>query len=92
VREVLVERLDAHGAHAFRDQVADRIIGHGGDDGGAQAKTVGQVRRHVEFAAADVNAALGGLAKRNDARIQAVHQSAERNQVQRSLRAESSKD
>ena len=44
VLEVLVERLDAHGPHALGDQIADRIIDHGGGDAGLEAEAIGQVR------------------------------------------------
>ena len=43
-------------------------------------KAIRQVRRDVELAAADVDLALGRLAKRDDARIQPVNQRAERKQ------------
>ena len=39
----------------------------------------------VELAAADVDLALGGLAERDDARIQAVDQRAERQEIQRAV-------
>ena len=49
----------------------------------AQAEAVRQVRGAVEFAAADVDLALGGLAEGDDARIEAMDQRAQREQVQR---------
>ena len=74
VLEVLIPVPHPHGADAFGDQVADRIIHHGGGDAGAEAETVGQVGGDVEFAAADVNVAVGGLAEGDDARVQTVDQ------------------
>ena len=76
VLEVLVERLHAHRAHALGDQVADRVIHHRGRDAGVQAEAVGQVGGAVELAAADVDVALGRLAERDDARVQAMDQGA----------------
>ena len=61
VLEVLVERRDAHRAHALGDQIADRVVDHRGRDAGAQAETVGQVRGDVELAAADVDRARVAL-------------------------------
>ena len=66
--ETLVERLHAHGPHAFGNQIADRVVHHGAGDTGLEPETVGEVGGAVEFAAAHVDLALGGLAKGNDAR------------------------
>ena len=88
VLEVLVEGLDAHRPHALGDQIADRIIHHGGGDAGLQAEAVGQVGGDVELAAADVDLALGGLAERDDARIEAMDQGAEGHEVQRAIRTD----
>ena len=82
VREVLVERPDAHGPHPLRHQIADRVIDHGRRDAGLQAKAIGQVGGHVEFAAADVNLALRRLAKRHDSRVETVDQGPQGYQVQ----------
>jgi hypothetical protein len=77
VLEPLVERSHAHGAHALGDQVADGIVHHRGGDAGLEAEAVGQVGRDVELAAADVDGALGGLAERDDAGVEAVDEGAE---------------
>ena len=83
VLEVLVEGLHAHRPHALGDQVADGVIHHGGGDAGLQAEAVGQVGGDVEFAAADVDLALGGLAEGDDARVEPMDQGAEGHEVQR---------
>jgi hypothetical protein len=85
VLELLVERLDAHRPDAFGNQVADGIIHHRGGDAGVQAETVGQIGRDVELAAADVDVAVGCLAERDDARIQAVDERAEGQEIQRAF-------
>ena len=83
VLEALVERLDAHGADALGDQVADRVIDHGGGDAGLEPEAIGQIGGDVELAAADVDVAFRGLAERDDAGVQAMHQGAERQEIQR---------
>ena len=80
--EALVERLHAHGANTLGDQVANRIVDHGGSDAGVQAKAIRQVGGAIELAAANVDAALGRFAKRNDARIKTVDQRAERKKIE----------
>ena len=86
VLEVLVEGLDAHGPHALGDQVADRIIDHGGGDAGLQAEAIRQVRGAIELAAAHVDVAFAGFAERDDARVEAVDEGAQREEIQRPLR------
>ena len=78
MREVFVERLHPHSPHALGDQVADRVIHHRRRDAGLQAKAVREVGRHVKLAAADVDLALGCLAEGDDARIETMHDGAER--------------
>ena len=82
VRKALIERLHAHGAHAFGNEVANGIIHHGAGQTGVQPEAVREIGGHVEFAAADMNVAVGGFAKRRDARIQPVHQRAQGKQVE----------
>ena len=82
---MLVERLYAHRAHALGDQLADRVIHHRGRDAGFQAETIGQVGGAIELAAADVNLAFGRLAERDDPRVQAVDQRAQRQEIQRAV-------
>jgi hypothetical protein len=77
VLEALVEGLDAHGLHSLGNQLADRIIDHRGGDTGGQAEAVRQVRGAVEFAAADMDLALGGLAEGDDARVETMDQRAQ---------------
>ena len=83
--EVLVEGLHAHRPHALGDQVADGIIHHRRGDAGLQAEAIGQVGGDVEFAAADVDLALGRLAEGDDARVEPVDQGAEGHKVQRPI-------
>ena len=85
VLEPFVERFHAHRPDALGDQVADGIIHHGGGDAGVQAEAIGEVGGAVEFAAADVDLALGGLAERDDAGIEAMDQRAEGQKVQRAF-------
>src|SRR6185312_6417159 len=82
VLEALVEGPDAHGADAFRDEVADRIVDHGGGDAGLQFESVGQIRGAVEFAAADVDLTATGLAERDDAGVEAMNEGAEREEIE----------
>ena len=83
VLEMFVERLHAHRADALGNQVADGIIHHRAGHAGVQAEAVGEVGGDVEFAAADVNVAARRFAERNDARIKAVDQRAQGQEVQR---------
>src|SRR5579883_3533756 len=87
MRKPLIERLHPHGPDAFSDQVADRIVHHGGGNSGAQSKTVGQVRGAIVLAPADMNLALRGFSKWNHSRIKPVHERTERQKIQRPIRA-----
>ena len=53
---------------------------------GLQAEAVRQVGGDVELAAADMDLALGRLAKGDDSRVQAVDQGTERYEVQSAVR------
>ena len=86
VLEALVERFDTHRAHGVIDQFADRIVDHRRDDAGLEAETRRQVRRAVEFAAADVNIALCRTPKGNDAGVKTVNQCPKRHEIQSALR------
>ena len=88
VLEVLVEGFDAHGADALGDQVADGVIHHRRGDARLHAEAVGEVGGDVKFAAADVNLALGRLAERDDAGVEPMDEGAERDEVQRAVRAD----
>jgi hypothetical protein len=55
VLEPLEEGADAHRSHALRDEVADGVVDHRGDDASVHAETVGEIRGAVELAAADVD-------------------------------------
>ena len=57
VLELLVERPHTHRPHPLGNQIADRIIDHRRGDARLQPKAVGQVRRDVELAAADMDLA-----------------------------------
>src|SRR5437588_1869048 len=83
VLERLVERPHAHRAHALTDEVADGVVDHRRDYSSLHAEAVREVGRAVELAAADVNLALGRLAEGDDARINPVHERAERDEVER---------
>ena len=85
VLEHLVERRHAHRPHPPGDQIADRVLDHRRRDAGAQAEAVGQVGGGVELAAADVDRAGRGLAKRDDARVEPVNERAEREEVESAL-------
>jgi hypothetical protein len=65
--------------------VADGVIHHGAGDAGVQAEAIGQVGGAVELAAADVDLAFGRLAERDDARVQTIHQRAQREEIQRAV-------
>jgi len=82
VREPLVEGLDAARPHPLGNQVANRVVHHGARDAGAQPEAVGEVRAGVELAAADVNCAHVRLTERDEAGIEAVHERAERQEIQ----------
>jgi hypothetical protein len=77
VFELLVKWLNAHCAHAFGNEVADGIINHGAGDTGFQAETIGEIRRHVKLAAADVDVAMRRFAERDDARVQSMDERTE---------------
>ena len=49
---------------------------------GVQAKAIGEIRGHVELAAAYVNGALRGFSKRDDSRIEAMNEGPQRQEVQ----------
>ena len=85
VLEFLVERLHAHCPDALGDEVADGIFDQRGGDTGVQAEAIRQVGGTVELAAADMDVAVGGLAERDDARIEAVDERAERQEIQRAF-------
>ncbi len=78
----LVERLHAHRANSFVDEVADRIVNHRGCDTGLQLKAVRQIRRTVEFTTADVNVEVRGFAKWNNAWVESVNQSTKRHKIE----------
>ena len=80
--EVLVEGLDAHRLDPFGDQFTDGVVDHGSGDAGGELEAIRQIRGAVEFAAAYVDFALPGLAKRDNARIEAMHHGAQREEVQ----------
>ena len=61
VLEMFVERLHAHRAHTFGNQVTDGIIHHGRRDTRFQAETIREIRRDIKFAAADVDVAMRRL-------------------------------
>jgi hypothetical protein len=78
-----VKRLHAHRADALVDELADRIIDHRADDAGLEPETIGEIRRAVEFAAADMDVAVRGFAERDDAGIKTVDERAEGKEVER---------
>src|SRR5579871_4288049 len=86
VLEGLIEGADTGGAHPLGDQVADRIVDHGADNGGLHAKAVGKIGGDIELAAAYVDLTIGGFPKGNDARLEAMDQSANRGKIERGLR------
>ena len=82
VLEPFVERRDAGFAHARLHQFADAVVDHGRRDAGAQAEAIGQIGGDVVFAAGDVDVERARLAKRNDARIEPMHEGAEGEEVE----------
>ena len=85
VLEFLVKWLHAHRPHALGNQVANGIIHQRRRDAGVQAEAVRKIGGAIELAAADVDVALGRLAKRDDARIEAVDERAEGQEIQRAI-------
>ena len=85
VLEPHIERLHTHRAHALRDEVTDGIVDHRADDAGLEPERIREVRRAVELAAAHVNRALGRLPKRNQARVEAMDEGAERYEIERGV-------
>ena len=77
-----VERLDAHRADAFVDQVADRIVNHGRGKAGLHLETVGEVCRAVEFSAAHVHVEIGRFAEWNNAWVEPMNQGSKGNKIQ----------
>ena len=53
-----------------------------GDDAGFEIEAIGEIGRHIEFAAGDVDIAMGGLAEGDNARVKPMHQSAEGQKIQ----------
>ncbi len=82
VFETLVERLNAHGADVLGNQVADGIVHHRARDAGGDAEAVRKIGGDVKFASAHMNFAFRGFAERDYARIQAIHQCAQRQQTE----------
>src|SRR5262245_15756414 len=82
VLEALVKRPDAHGTDALGNQIADRIIDHRGCDARFLPKAIGEVRGDIELAAADVNLTLSGLAERNNARVEAIDEGSEGEEIE----------
>src|SRR6185437_15426064 len=85
VLEVLVEGLDPHGLDALMDEIPDGIVHHRGGDAGVQLEAVCEISGHVEFTTANMDRKTGRLPKRDNARVQAIDNRAERKQVQRLL-------
>src|SRR5206468_11313811 len=83
--ELFVEGLDAHRPNAFGDQVADGIIDHGGGNTRSQPEAIRQIGGDIKFRAADMDLAFRRFAERDDTGVQPVDQSAERQEIQRSL-------
>src|ERR1043166_2705455 len=67
VIEPFIKWFDSNRLDASRDQVADRVLDHRGDNAGVQTKAVCEIGGDVIFAAAHVDLALMCFAKRNDA-------------------------
>ena len=82
VLEHLVERRDAHRPDAAGDELADRVLDHGCRNAGSQAEAVGQVGCRVELAAAHVNLARVRLAERDHARVEAVDERSECEEIE----------
>ena len=85
---MFVKRLDAHRPDPFGNQIANRIIRHRRGDAGFKPEAIGKIGRNIKFAARDVNIAMSGLAKRDDARVKPMNQSAERQKIQRAILAD----
>ncbi len=88
VGKALEERLDAHRSDPLTHQIADRVVDHRGRDGGLEAKAIGEVRRYVELATADVDLTLGRLAERDVPRVEPVNDRAQGQKIQRSIGAD----
>src|SRR6266404_9809428 len=82
VLEMLVERPHTHGAHSFSNEVTDGIIYHGGSDSGLQSEAICQIGSNIEFPAADMDLTLMGFSEGHDARVEAVDEGAERQEVE----------
>ncbi len=88
VLELLVVRLHAHRPNTFGDQVTDRVVDHRADDAGVEPEAVGEVGGDVELATADMDVAVVRLAERDDTRVKAVDESAQRQHVDGAFGAE----
>ena len=84
--EFLIERPHPHRPHAFCYEITNRILHHRRGNPGFHSKTVGEVRRNVEFASADVNFTFGRFAERDDSWIQAMNQGSKRKKIQSTFR------
>ena len=88
VLEMLVEWPDAHCPDSLGDQVADWVIGHRGDDAGFEIEAIGEIGRHIELAAGNMDIAMSCLAEGDNARVKSMHQSPERQKIQSAVWAD----
>ena len=88
VLEMLVERLDAHGPHAFGDKVADRIIYHRGRDAGLHRKQSDRLAAQLNSPPLTWIWHSCALRKGMMPRVQAMHQRAEGQEIERALRGD----
>ena len=68
----LVKRRDPHCPDTFLNQLAERVVHHRGRDAGVHFEAVGEIRRTVELATADMDRALSRFAERDSAWINPV--------------------
>ena len=80
--EVLVVRLDPHRADLTLNQLTDRVVDHGGGHAGPHPEAVGEVGGDVILAPRNVDLQGLGLAKRDDPRVEPMHQGTQRQEVE----------
>ncbi len=82
VLEPFVERSHAGFAHAGLHELSDGIVDHSRRDARLHSEAVREVGGHVVFAAGDVNVDRSCLAERNHARVEPMHERAQREEVE----------
>ena len=80
--ELFIERLHAHCADSFVDQVADWVVNHRRRHACLHLEAVSKVCCAVEFSTAHMNRQLIGFTERNNSRIEPMNEGTQRDEIQ----------